>query len=408
MKNNINKQWLSINNWVYVSIMSDEVLLYNTQNGQFITTINRNHIDFIKQLHERNKLGTILIEDIYLVDSDLRVFIDEAQQKKIFSLFEYNENQPKPIQLMPVLNIQRDVEKLKKETDRSLGEDIIYYLTGLNLFVNNQCALKCNFCEDAVKQFSCCTSQTADISIDISVIQSIATQIKNTSAVNININGGNIFEYPEIQRIQDIFSKKNIYYWFNYSNFQPDIINSKANFEVLIDFPVKMKSLYTCVNGLPKETSRFHFIVSAVEDIENAQTIINELSILNVEYHPFFNGKNRVFFEKNVYLNQEDIFSETISQRKIFCNQALNTNHFGKLYILPNGDVFSNLNAEKVGSIKENSILQLIYNELDINTAWRKTRIDKPCNKCIYQYLCPPPSNYEQVIGKPNLCNLKS
>jgi len=41
------------------------------------------------------------------------------------------------------------------------------------------------------------------------------------------------------------------------------------------------------------------------------------------------------------------------------------------------------------------------------NTAWRKIRNDYPCCDCIYQWLCPSPSNYELAIGKPNLCHVK-
>lgn len=45
---------------------------------------------------------------------------------------------------------------------------------------------------------------------------------------------------------------------------------------------------------------------------------------------------------------------------------------------------------------------------MDINTAWRRIREEEPCNLCLYQYLCPSPSNYEAVIGKTNLCHVKS
>lgn len=38
---------------------------------------------------------------------------------------------------------------------------------------------------------------------------------------------------------------------------------------------------------------------------------------------------------------------------------------------------------------------------------WMKIRNKKPCSNCIYQYLCPPPSKYESMIGKMNLCHIK-
>jgi len=407
MENKNKKQWLCLRNCVYASILSDTAILYNTLNGQFIITTNINNINLINRLHERKNLGVILIDDGDLQNSDLHYFIEDAVQKEIFSLIDYYENQIKPIQLMPILNIQRDIEKLKKETDRSLGEEIIFYLTELNLFVNNQCGLQCNFCDKTFRQFNCCTSKNEKTQLKISDIKSIANQIKILSALRININGGNIFQYADLKQINDIFSDKEIHFWFHYSNFQPDIIDLDDNFEVLINFPFKKEALSVCINILPKEKTTFHFIVSAVEDIKTAQNIISEFPIVKYEFHPFYNGMNKSFFEENVFLNLDDITSETISQRKIFCNQALNSNFFGKLNIFPNGDVFANINTEKLGNIHNHSLLQLIYRELDINSIWRKTRTEKPCSECLYQYLCPPPSNYEIVIGKPNLCHVK-
>lgn len=40
--------------------------------------------------------------------------------------------------------------------------------------------------------------------------------------------------------------------------------------------------------------------------------------------------------------------------------------------------------------------------------SWFNIRNQPPCNSCIYQWLCPPPSNYEIAIGRPNLCHVKN
>ena len=45
---------------------------------------------------------------------------------------------------------------------------------------------------------------------------------------------------------------------------------------------------------------------------------------------------------------------------------------------------------------------------MDKGKSWWKLRTNiKPCNNCLYNLLCPPISNYEYVIGKYNLCNIK-
>ena len=69
-------------------------------------------------------------------------------------------------------------------------------------------------------------------------------------------------------------------------------------------------------------------------------------------------------------------------------------------------EIKANINEETIGVLGENEILDVINNELSKNTAWRRVRSSEPCKDCVYQYLCPPPSNYEKVINRPNLCNV--
>ena len=73
---------------------------------------------------------------------------------------------------------------------------------------------------------------------------------------------------------------------------------------------------------------------------------------------------------------------------------------------MPDGSVKANMNSTVLGNINANSLLEIIYLELHKNTVWRKIRDEEPCNGCLYQFLCPAPSNYEMVISKPNLCNI--
>jgi pseudo-rSAM protein len=87
-------------------------------------------------------------------------------------------------------------------------------------------------------------------------------------------------------------------------------------------------------------------------------------------------------------------------------HQTLNTNDFGKLTILPNGSVYSNVNMEPLGTI-ENTVYSLVYKEITKGQSWFRIRDQAPCYDCVYQWLCPSPSNYELVIGKPDLCHIK-
>lgn len=74
---------------------------------------------------------------------------------------------------------------------------------------------------------------------------------------------------------------------------------------------------------------------------------------------------------------------------------------------MPNGDVYANVNHSALGNISTHSIHGIVQKELEEGKSWLRIRNHAPCNTCIYQWLCPSPSDYEIVIGRPNLCRVK-
>ncbi len=85
----------------------------------------------------------------------------------------------------------------------------------------------------------------------------------------------------------------------------------------------------------------------------------------------------------------------------------MNTHFFGILTVSANGEVYSNVNNIALGNIADSNLLDLIGKEMTENLSWRKIRDKQPCCDCLYQYLCPSPSNYEIVMNKQNLCHIK-
>ena len=95
------------------------------------------------------------------------------------------------------------------------------------------------------------------------------------------------------------------------------------------------------------------------------------------------------------------------SIEKIYARQMINSNYYGRLNIMSNGDVYANVNEKKIGNIKNNSLHKFANNEMIFGKSWRKTRDKiKPCNLCVYKFLCSPISNYEYIIDKNNLCKI--
>jgi pseudo-rSAM protein len=188
------------------------------------------------------------------------------------------------------------------------------------------------------------------------------------------------------------------------NNYDITVIEYSKDFKhnIFIHFPLEENVLRNAVS----DNSIFHFIITSDNDYALSQQVIEQYNLSNTVYHPFFTGENIEFFKENIFLTENDILENEIKQKTIFANQKLNSNFFGTLYFFSDGDVFSNPNTEALGNIKEMSLLDLIYKEMITNTSWRKIRNEKPCFDCAYQYLCPPVSNYESVIGQPNLCTV--
>jgi pseudo-rSAM protein len=72
---------------------------------------------------------------------------------------------------------------------------------------------------------------------------------------------------------------------------------------------------------------------------------------------------------------------------------------------MPDVKVYANPYFQALGTI-EDDIRELIYKELTEGKSWLRIRDVEPCCNCVYQWLCPSPSDYELAIGKPNLCHI--
>ena len=85
----------------------------------------------------------------------------------------------------------------------------------------------------------------------------------------------------------------------------------------------------------------------------------------------------------------------------------INKNDFGRLTVLPDDKIYANVNHAEIGVMGKDTIASVLYKEMTEGHSWLRIRDQKPCCDCIYQWLCPSPSNYELAIGKPNLCHVK-
>jgi pseudo-rSAM protein len=412
MLNEKKNYWFALSKHVFVSFNDTEtILLYHTVKGTYLINSKPECIQLIKDVYNPIHLGVIALErkDDNKCIND---FIDEIIMHGMGVVIEKTDNLTKPINLLPLLNLQNDIDKLLKNGEQHLiGENISDYLTGLNIFINGDCKQNCHHCNHYYKQTLSCTKFPGSKNISLKTIRSILSQSEATQVQRINILGGNIFLYPhfnELITLLQTYSYDN-HLWINYHNVIDieDLLDLPFHKEFIISFPLdsgKCSKLILSCNE--RADVSFNFLVECQSHVEAVNELINHINKINYELIPIYSGSNISFFEKNVYLTKEDITVEPIEMRNIFRNQKLNANFFGTLNFLPDGTVKANTNEPSIGRFPEKSLLELIYEELVTNTAWRKTRNGTACNKCVFRYLCPPPSNIELALGKDNLCHI--
>jgi pseudo-rSAM protein len=401
--------WFSLKSHVYVEFKKEKILLYNTQTGNYIETALEEAISLVLQIYESKNLGVTLLSKEQQSNSAVQNFVQEVLKKQIGDLLEVEKFPQKPIRLVPILNLQKDVDRLKKNKEDSilLGKDILNYLLEVNIYLNDSCSKKCASCKDYCKQIRCCTTSNTKQELSVEDLENIFRQIQFSAVGKVNIFGENIFENKDV--LQKLFdSNKDIFHlYLHYQNYQEDEFIDAQNLELIVNFPINKPVLKNVISTINKEKTTFHFIIENEEQYAETEELINQFNIEKYDIQPFFTGKNMDFFSENIFLNKEDIFSKTFQMREIFRNRKLNSNFFGTLFILSDGTVKANMNTQSLGNIRTDTLLNLIYKEMLDNTAWRKVRDSQPCSECIYQFICPAPSDYERAIGKLNLCHIK-
>jgi pseudo-rSAM protein len=234
---------------------------------------------------------------------------------------------------------------------------------------------------------------------------------KSSFLYNINIVG-NIFTYSNFDILFEYMSKSQIKFTVNiaFPDFEENMKHitstewtNNMHFNVLIDgshefsvVPLENINVNVSVTILIFTETEYTNITSYLENVP----IYCDARII-----PIYNGNNLEFFENNAYMDESDFEKISLSKREIFIQQSLNINDFGKLTIIPDGKVYGNVNIKSLGTIHDTPY-SLIYKEFTEGKSWLRIRDQKPCTECIYQWLCPSPSNYEIAIGKPNLCHI--
>nr|WP_321522008.1 TIGR04150 pseudo-rSAM protein [uncultured Macellibacteroides sp.] len=375
--------WFIIEPYVFISITKKRVLLYNTLDGASLESDKEEVNQLLRETLQKENCGVVLLKNERYEQKDIHVFIKKLREKFMGDIIDVTLSKGKPIQLLPYFNYF-DKHEIYKNLNSSLYKDVLDNLFEISVHVDNATNLKKL----------------------IPFLQSIL----RISRFNIIGNIGNVPNYNELLSFLDGYSSSK-YILCSYK----DVISLHPVFEISFSyrisvyFPIDIHQWNISRQILLNKKMQLKYVlyVSSKEDCVQAEQLVEKFRIDDFQIKPFFTGDNIRFFEENVFLNEEDILSTPISIKDLFARQSMNTYDFGKIHIMPNGNVYANLNHPVLGNISANSIHEIVHQEMDEGISWFRIRNQGPCSNCIYQWLCPSPSDYEIVIDSPNLCHVK-
>lgn len=420
IQRNISQYWFWIETYVHVLIKKDSVLLYNSISGKILEYSGERYqkiLSLTNQIISPKNLYVIRLTERDLQDTVISEFVQAMRSYFMGDLINTSFSRGKPIQMIPIISIKKDIKRLKKDTHRSVGEGLMEYLTEIYLYINTECNQNCSICGHAPRQFLCCTTKKkGSWELDIPTIKRLLEELKGTSLVNFNILGGNIFIYSKFKELTEIINHlpfQRIYY-SHYLN----VINASNNFKflnprssslkILVPFPIDEEKFKTALETLKNTRldSKFIFIIQSAEEFEKAEALISSFQFDNYDFQPFFNGRNLNFFMEGVFTNKEEVIEAKPKMKSIYTNSVVNSLNFGRLTILSNSHIHANVNAPRLGILGKDSIYDVLYKEMYHGKSWRRIRKNvEPCKHCTFQALCPPLSNYTYALGRNNLCH---
>ena len=389
----------------FLWVKNKEGLAYQSKNYKaLVFPLSEKLCEICRHLLVLENLYTVELTEEELSNCDVRHFVDQILEIDAGRLIPETGTEKGAVSLMPVLKIQEEISDFVKKHERGIGGNIIQHIHELTFYINGSKYGNNRYYRQTI--FPTKHKST----LEIEKILRFIRNSKNPFLTNINLVG-DILTYPHFEALlrqieafeipvticitaSDILSNMDILTRIDW--------HDKTGFRLLTDDKDKIEYAVAFFEDRAIPFS-VDFIIFSVQDYLDIQQISETVKGNLV---PLYDGENLDFFESNIFIHQEELLASALSKRQIFMRQATNVNHFGKLTILSDGNVYADVNQASLGTI-DDTVYSIVYREFTEGKSWFKVRDCTPCSDCIYQWLCPSPSNYEIAIGRSNLCHVK-
>ena len=388
--------------YTYIKVNSDKSLFYNCLSNQLYIVTDTVVCTFLNNSHLEKEYTCKLSKKEMKHDS-IMVFIENVRNYFMGDVIKHDYSEISPIIFAPKPKIQSEDVNFKLWD----GTNLLDNLHELNIYTNG--VESDNYLSDAYKQFIYPLQSNQELSF-VKILD-IFNNNEFPNLISVNIIGNH--NYSSYDKLVKYFKDKNI--TKTLVLLSDDCVSESAilrDKNIIYEIILHMNSINeidisNIINKYNNANLKLKLIVSTEEELKRANHYVEKFKVSNYELNPYFTGHNFDFFKDNVFLNTNDLETIELSIRDIMIKSKINPLCFGKLSILPNGNVHSNQNCPSLGNIESDSIKFLIMNEFEKSYSWTNSRNDKSeCTNCVFNLLCPPLTNYEYYKEISKICNM--
>ena len=405
--------WFYLESYTFLFYSKNQYVIYNTLNSTYIDcslygkTINT----VLSILHNTNKTYCVGIYEYQLRDSQFTEFIKKIRNTFSGDIIKNIRGIP-PFISKPILRILHHPNNPKTKEYNLLGENALFHLHEVTFYLENQGFDLNPMYKDCYKQFLYPTyteKQKLSHAKYLEIIEQLSIcQIDKINIIPATIEKKELFSYLlSLPRQYSIKTQIILpYKKYNKEDLKQLLTNPQFSIMIMVHLPVDYEELNSYINLFNEYNITWSLIASNKNDVIFLSK--NNLGkFTNVDYIPWYTGDNMDFFKEYIYNDFKDIIEQKNTKQHIFRKQILNDNLFGKLTILPTGEVYSNVNFPTIGNIQDQKLSEIVYSEIEnYFKPWFFTRDYVSCKNCVNKYLCPSISNYEIVANEYNMCYL--
>lgn len=373
-------------------------MIYNFLNDTFLDVNEKNSTDLLKELIDNDWSLELPEKRFKYFEKSIQFFIENQICKYYNSL-----SKTKPIVITPNYIIEVDSRRLKKILPQRISEECLKYIDSISFVINDVESLS------YLNGIQYPLLQSRDKFLSYNEIECVLSELENIPSLISFYSEWS--EKRSLELLEFIIRKYNLRLnvylrasEFKYFKARPILLNN-AKFNFVIDTIEAIMNLKPELDVF-KENSISYYYSSEKELIELSK-VVGESFYKTLNIMPLFSNSSEIKKDHVLY-NESDIRELEYKQRELEINSRINQYYFGKIWVTPNGDIYTNLFKEKRGNIIADKLSSIVFNELITPNAWLKTRNTiEPCKNCQYCDFCAPISDFEYYFGDYSLCEKK-